>query len=859
MRFPWSLLLIITLLCGLSLHYTVNNLGFNTNTAAMLSPDLPFQKNRHRIEQAFPQDASTFIMVVDGKTPEQTSQAAEKLATQLKQQSTIFESVYIPTDNAFFRQQALLFLDLDELDALAKKLTDAQPFIGHLAQNYNLNGLFEIIRLAFEQKEQVSPATLNPLLTAIDASISYRLDGQSRHLSWQSLLAENKLNTDSKRTLVIARPKFDFSDILSADDAYRATHETSNAIMAENPAVRIRITGETALEHEELESVSKGALWSGLLSLTLVCVSLWLGFRSFKLLLVTFIALIMGLILTAGFATLTVGHLNIISVAFAVLYIGLGVDYATHINLRYRECKTEGMNNNDAIKDSVNNIGFSLFLCAFTTAIGFLAFIPTDYAGVSELGIISSGGMFIGLGLSISLVPALLALMPVEHSKPIASSKIAEYFTSVPFRYAKGIRIVSIVLALASGFALTQLDFDSNPINLRDPASESVITIKELLKSNTESPFALTALTSNLGQAETLAAEFKKLPSVHETFTLASFVADNQDMKLDVIEELGLILGAQLERFNQPLTPNNQKEALIRFADTLQKAIAAPHAALAPTIPETLLAHIQAYLAFADAKADPAFEYSQLERNILGLLPYTMHRLNTSLTAKAYGLDDLPPDITQHWISASGLYKVLITPAKNQNNPKNLKRFVAETTAVDNTLSGLPVADQASGDAVVKAFIEAFGGALVAIILLLLVLLRSLKQTLLIIGPLLLASMLTGAANVLLNNPFNFANIIALPLLMGLGIDSSIHITHRLHGHWSEAADLLKSSTARGVFFSSLTTLCSFSSLAFTSHRGTASMGLLLAIGISFTLICTLVVLPAFSGKKHKPEVNNVF
>ena len=849
-RFPWTLLLITTLVCGVSLHYTINNMGFNTNTAQMLSPDLPFQKNRLRIEQAFPKDAAAFLLVVEGDTPEETSQAASLLAQQLSRHHDSFESVYIPTDNPFFRQEALLFLNLDELDDLAKKLTDAQPFIGHLAQNYNLAGLFEIIRLALEETDQTLPMDLSPLLKAIDDTIVHRLNGQPQHLSWQNLLAENRLNTESKRTLVIAKPKLIFTEIMPADNAFKVAHQISRAIMAENPAVRIRITGETALEHEELESVGAGAVFSGLLSLFLVCTSLWLGFRSFKLLFVTFVALVMGLILTAGFATLSVGHLNIISIAFAVLYIGLGVDYATHICLRYRECKAEGMDNENAIKDSVNNIGFSLFLCALTTAIGFLAFIPTDYAGVSELGVISSGGMFIGLGLSLSIVPALLTLMPLTHPKPFAASKMASRFATLPFRHAKGIRFLSVILALASGFALTGLKFDSNPINLRDPSSESVSAIKELLKSQTDSPFALTGLANSLSDAEALAAKLQKLPSVHEAITLNSFVAEDQDEKLYVIEELDLILGAQLKHFDQPLAKDDPKEALAKFAETLQNAISArqPRAPLDDL--RTLLARIQSYTQFANRQPDPAGEYAQLEENILGLLPYTMRRLSTSLSAKPYGLEDLPSYLTEHWVSPSGLYKILITPAKDQNKLKNLKEFVAEVQSVDDTVSGLPVADQASGKAVVNAFIEAFSGALVAIILLLFLLLKSLRQTALVIGPLLLASLLTGATNVLLDNPFNFANIIALPLLMGMGVDSSIHIVHRLHSGWSDAAGLLQSSTARGVFFSSLTTLCSFSSLAFTRHLGTASMGLLLAIGISFTLFCTLIVLPAFSSKK---------
>ena len=179
-----------------------------------------------------------------------------------------------------------------------------------------------------------------------------------------------------------------------------------------------------------------------------------------------------------------------------------------------------------------------------------------------------------------------------------------------------------------------------------------------------------------------------------------------------------------------------------------------------------------------------------------------------------------------------------------------MKQFVEQIKTVDNAVSGLPIANEAGGSAVVKAFLQAFGGAFIAITLLLLVIYRSFKHTALVIAPLMLAALLTGATNVLLDNPFNFANVIALPLLLGMGIDSSILIMHRLHFNKNEDENLLHSSTTRGIIFSSITTLCSFSSLSFTHHQGMASMGLLLSIGLFFTVICSLIVLPAWSGKR---------
>ncbi|MDD1605272.1 MAG: MMPL family transporter, partial [Methylococcaceae bacterium] len=671
--FPWTLLIVSLLLCSGTAYYVYNHLTVNTNTAEMLSPDLPFQQNQQRIDNAFPQDAATTILVVESNTPEETAQAAIKLAALLSKEKQTFESVYIPTENAFFQQHALLYLDQADLETLAKKLTDAQPFIGHLAQNYSLDGLFEIITLALNQHDQSLPMDLNPLLLAMDNNLTQQLNGQAQALSWQTLLADNKLNAEAKRIIVIAKPKLHFDTMLPAELAQNAAHAAANAVMSDNPAVKIRITGEPALEHEELASVTTGAELAGLASLILVFVVQWVGFKSLKLLIITYIVLVMGLVFTAGFASITVGHLNIISIAFASLYIGLGVDYAVHICLYYRERRVRGYNNQDSIYHSMSGVGSSLFLCALTTALGFLAFIPTDYSGVSELGIISGGGIFIGLLISVTVLPALLCILPVNNPKPIKSAFAPQWIVTFPFHYSTTIRIVSILLGIGSCVVLTNLTFDSNPINLRDPNSESVSTIKELLKSKNDSPFAVTGLANSLDEANKIAAEMSKLPAVHDTITLSSFVAENQEEKLAIIDDLNLMLGNQLKNFNATLNNNDQKAALIKFNAELKKAIAekSPNAPIATL--QQLQQRIDAFLIQADSSPNPAASYSQLEKNMLGLLPFTMERLRTSLTANEFGLNDIPAEIKSHWLSANGLYRILINPEKDQNDPDNLK------------------------------------------------------------------------------------------------------------------------------------------------------------------------------------------
>ena len=851
LRFSWLVILLFIAISAASVDYTINNLGINTDTSTLLSQDLPFQKNRIRWEQEFPQDADNILLVVDAPTAEQTSIAANELAKKLSANQQLFEHVYIPDDNEFLKQQGLLYLEIDELDDLATKLADAQPFIGHLSKNYHLHGLLDILGTALENTDSGLPVDLNPLLTEIDQSL-LAVQAQKVHfLSWQKLLDVNQSSDrNTLRSIVSAKPIADFNSLQPAKHSLDFAREIIQQIQLKDPQVTIRMTGKIALGEDEMRVLAEDTVYSGLFAFALVIIVLLVGLRSIKIVLCTLIVLIIGLILTAGFATIAVGHLNVLSVAFAILYIGLGVDFAIHICLCFRECWEDRMTSEEAIQKSVRILGSSLFLCALTTSIGFFAFIPTDYEGVSELGLISGGGMFVGLITSLTLLPALLKVFSIKQMPQKQASTLPCFICTFPFKYAKAIRYTSVLLAVAATFSLNYVYLDSNPINLRDQNSQSVRAFKDLLQSKYRSPFVLIGLSDSLEKAESLAKQVKQLPSVNKAITLNSFVAKDQAEKLEIIEDLDIVLGADLDSFNRPLDKADSRQGLLNLQTKINLALANPISNASPELLQKIQQDITAFIHSADAMTSPEASYQQLETSLLRLLPFTMQQLSSSLLAYEYELEDIPVPIKQNWVSQSGIYKVIIDPKKDLNIAENLTEFATDVQSIDNSVTGLPVSDLAAGAVISKVFVQAFSTAFIIIFIVLLLLLRNLRNSLLVMWPLLLAGLLTAAANVLLNNPFNFANIIALPLLMGMGVDSGIHIMHRLHSGLEKGEHLLQTSTARGVFFSSLTTLLSFTSLAFTNHQGIASMGLLLAIGISFTLICTLIVLPAFSPQK---------
>lgn len=847
-RYAWLLVISTLLLSSLSLYYVKDHLGVNNNSAEMLSPDLPFQKDTKRFDTAFPQNADTIIFIVEAATPEETAIASKQLLNSLKNSSHYFESSYIPEDNAFFRQQALLYLSPEELEKLASNLTDAQPFIGYLTQNYSLTGLFTILTQALEQQDSVISQSLPALLNSINQAIINTIRNQSYHVSWQTILNPSKLANKTRR-IVIAKPKRDFHSMMPAAAAVKKAREITAQLSANMANLKIGITGDVVLQHEELESIGDGAVLSGIGSFILVFLILFRCFHSFKLLFATIITLLIGLSLTAGFAAIAIGHLNVISISFAALYIGLGVDFAIHVCLHYREGIAQKHSHFIAIKKALHSVGFSLFLCALTTSIAFFAFVPTDYKGVSELGLISGVSMFISLGLSLVFLPALLSLLNLKKAHAFENSNQTSWIKTVPLRYKKTIRSISILLAIACLFAIPYITFDSNPVDMRNPNSPSVIAFKNLLKSTTDSPYALNALCKNIEETHSLVQKLKQLPTVSNTVTLTDLVPSDQEDKLFTIEDLNMILGPQLSQFDSTLAPSDTPKVLSEFQNTLSSVLKNNQSGISAEILQALSHSIGQYQAALQQSTDPAQLNKRLDDSILGLLPHTISTLSQSLTAYEFNLDSLPDYIRNQWLSPTGIYRVMILPKQDLNIPANLKQFALDVQSVAPAAVGLPVGDLASGQAVVNAFKMAFSFSFALITILLLLILKSLYKTLLVLGPLILASLLTCSVNVLLGIPFNFANIIALPLLLGMGVDSGIHIMHCLHEQLEDNQHILQSSTARGVMFSSITTMSSFISLALIPHFGIASMSITLAVGISFTLICTLIVLPAFSNK----------
>ena len=864
-RFALWFVLLGSIITVALLYYTANNLGMNTDTAEMLSESLPFRRNYSAFKKAFPQYDDAMLIVIDADTPEVVQDASTALAAQLQQRTDLFLLVYLPGSDSFFQKHGLLYLNLTELNDMADNLATIQPLLGRLTRDQSLRGLFSMLAVGVDAMMEGEDLDLAPVFDRIQDAVEASLAQRHYALSWQELMLGAELAPDDSQRLILVKPRLDYAKLLPAETAMKALrHMAKELHLSEDHGVTVRITGDAALEYEELLSVTRGAGMAGILALIMVTIVLVLGLGSPRLVFTSLVTLIMGLIWTASFAAAAVGHLNLISVAFAVLYIGLSVDYAIHFCLRYKELIQQSTSHASALQQTASDVGSSLVLCSITTAIGFYAFIPTVFEGVAELGLISGTGMFISLIANLTLLPALLSLMPLSvkglESK-VEGKRVFAEFMNLPTVHARSIRIGALLLGLGALLLLPYVTFDNNPMNLRDPESESVIAFRELLAQSRNSPWTLTVLAATREDAARYADRLSELEPVEMSVTLDTFVPTDQDEKLSIIEEIGLIVGPELLQNNSGSEPSTAEQiaAIQAFSLTLEKFIGSSTNSSNTNAGRRLYHGLNRFLNNLEAQDLAGQEQilKNLQISLLGSLPTRLKALDTSLEAERVSKEDLPENLREHWVSKDGTYRVTAFPREDLNEDAALRRFVAAVHSVAPDAIGFPVIYLEAGDAVVKAFQQAFLLSLFAITVLLLILFRPKSDALPVLLPLLLAGALTGAASVLFHIPFNFANIIALPLLLGIGVDSGIHMVHRMRTAPPSSGQILQTSTARAVLYSALTTICSFGNLAVSPHRGMASMGILLTIGIGFTLLCILVVLPALMVSGTKPATED--
>lgn len=850
-RRRWLVLVTAAILTVAGVAAAAHLFRINTDVERLIDPSVPWRQDEIAFEKAFPQRTNLVAAVIDGATPEIAEEAAARFADALKTHRSEIETVYRPDGGPFFDRNGLLLMSQQELEQTTQRLIEQQGLLGPLAADPSLRGVMRVLSLGVKGVKS-GDAKIDDLaqpMTQIDDTLRKVLAGERARMSWQTLLAGGKTQVTDTRKFVMIQPVLDYNALEPGREATQLIRRIAAEQNIDSAhGLRIRLTGPVAVADDEFATLADDAFLNYSLTTAAIVLFLALALHSAPLVVAVLITTFAGLVVTAALGLAMVGELNPISVAFAALFVGLGIDFGIQFAVRYRADRYETGDCDTAIRAASRGVGWSLTLAAVSLLAGFFAFLPTKFRGVSELGLIAGVGMIVAYLFSLTLLPALIAVFNPRGEKRAVETTWMAGVDHWIIEHRKWVLIFVGLITVAGIPLLLKLPFDSNPMHLRSPKVESIATYLDLIKDPATSPNTIDVLAPDVAAVPALSQRLLKLDTVAEVHSIDTFVPRDQDQKLATIQETAQLLAPALNPSRRPPPPTDADNVkALRETAAALKTIAGgsePGNKAADRLSATLET-----LASAPAEKREAASVA-----LTTDLKTLMSRLSGLLDPKKITLDNLPKQLKAEWVTADGRARIEVHPKGDSNNDEVLRRFAKEVQTVDPHATGAPIATTESSYTILGAFVQAGITALVLIFIILSVALRKPWDVAMTLGPLVLATLWTLMALKVIGMPLNFANIIALPLMLAVGV--AFHIYYVIAWR-AGVVDMLASSLTRAIFFSALTTGTAFGSLMLSSHPGTASMGELLALSLFFTLLAAFFVVPAFLGPPPKqPDAN---
>lgn len=851
-KLVWAAILIIT---ALALFYSVQNFSINSNTEDLIRQDTAWKKIHTEWVDAFPHMTHITFVVLTGESVAKVNAVSRELESILNENDEYFENVFAPNNLEFLDKHAFLYLQQDELDDLITQLAEAQPLLTALKVDPNLRGIFNLLIEALDSKEALAES-FEKIADVLATTAEKLNQGIEQPITWRDqLVAGNVEDAASYYNIIFVKGKANFEDRLPNALILSSIRESIEKLgQPQLDQVTIRLTGQTPLDHGEISSAIESAQLAGTIAMVLLIIVLIFGVRSLRVIVATYLSMLIGLIWTTAYALLSVGQFNTISIIFLVMFIGLGVDFAIHLCLRYQESLAH-YKKIQAIEFTSSDIGSAITLCAISSAMGFLAFVPTEYTGLAELGIISGGGMFIALVVSLTLIPAFFTLVDKQPLPLRPQPGIAQFSANIS-QHRGPIIVITLIITLIAAFIAKDAYFDYSTLALKDQDSEAMQTFYELQENKAVTAFSISYVAENTRDAKNIKKRLQDLEVVSEVITSEDYLPTNQTEKLITLEDADLVLGSTFYAATnkEPFSQENRLLLSQKLIESIDLTLSLHNQNESVLLSLKRLREQLSNLIVSEEAPNRLLLYDRL---VIGDMEKQLDWLQQALKVTELALSDLPPELYSRLFSDDGRQLVSILPVGDISSLQVLEKFVNQVTAVTGKATGRPIAELGIGEIVLSSFKDAVLYAILAIALVLVISLRSITDTILVFIPLFLTTVLTLATSVLTDLPLNMANVIVVPLIFGLGVDNGIHVVKRYHQS-QNLHDLITSSTPRAVLLSTLTTLGTFGALSFSSHQGIFSIGILLTCALSYQLILTLIVLPALLSffSRPRPEPN---
>jgi hopanoid biosynthesis associated RND transporter like protein HpnN len=855
-------------LFGVCVYYTILHLQFSTNRNDLVGSDKPYHKNFLEFKKEFP-GQDDIAAVVESEDPEKNRQFVERLGAKLDKETNLFKEVFYKGDLKMLGPKALLFLDQESLQDLQKMLAEYRPFIAQFAKATNLNSLFQLVN------NQISSQMLKPQQGGPDPEIDALMKGLPAlqriiDLGTDAIhrpgiapspgvtaLFDAGPEAQAQEYITFAKGRFYLVNVRTGreEDNERAVQRMRELVAEtqhEVPGVNVGVTGEPVLEFDEMLQSQRDTTVACVISLIGSALIFIYGYRETGRPIKAMLSLIVGLGYTMGYTTLTVGHLNILTITFLPMLIGLAIDFGVHLITRYEEELRHGRSEKLSLEKAMVNTGLGIITGAFTTAGAFFAMGFTDFKGIQEMGIISGGGLLICLVPMMTMLPVLLLRGRQNKMDEVATPKIDRRAQLEKMWLDRPFAVIGITLALCivSAVKFPKVYFDYNLLNMQSKGLPSVQFERKLIDSAGKSVLFAAVVATNAEEAVELEKRIAKLPTVATNDAMSQYITGNQQPRLEIIGQIKRDL-AGLRFLPMDTEPVN--------IDALSLTLYGLHGYLGLALSE-IEEHNETQLADqvkAIRNSIEEFRHAMQtgDRKIVSrrLAAYqqalfkdlqdTFRTLRTQDNSSPLTIKDLPPALRDRFVGVTGKQLIQVYPKGNVWERKAQEEFVNELRTIDPKVTGTPVQLLEYETLLKNSYIQAAFYSLIAIILMVFLHFKNISSVILALIPVAIGTIWMVGMMGWTGIPFNPANIMTLPLVIGIGVTNGIHILNRFAEEQNPG--ILAKSTGKAVLVSALTAIAGFGSLIPAKHQGIASLGAVMSVGIATCMIAALTFLPA--------------
>jgi hopanoid biosynthesis associated RND transporter like protein HpnN len=886
-RAPRTVLAVSAAVALVSAYAFYTRLEYRTQRSDLMNPKKDYQQRWRQYLAEFGDD-DDMVVVVEGADRARMVAAVEHLAAAVRRQPGLFDRLFYKVDLRHLRNRALLFLPSDQIQSIQDNLQRMGPLlngpIGPLA--WKGLTLVNLLKQARERAGKIDPsAPLDPadeqfltqLLAVVRSAAASLGDPAAYHNPWDSLLARPPQQQDllaepqyffagdGSLAFLLVRPVKEAESFTPALKSVAALREAIAAARPEFPELKLGLTGLPVLETDEMDASNRDSNLAGWLALGGVALLYMVVYRGFRYPIVTVVSLLAGTLWAMGWLTLTVGHLNILSASFAVMLIGIG-DYGVLCVTHYEDGRRAGRGVLDAILHMTADAGPAILTAATSTALSFFAAMLADFQAVAELGWIAGCGVLLCGFACFTVLPAwlyvtdrratvgsgLAVITPDgERIQPVIGTQHSALSTQVwlPFLarrprwvLAGGLAVVA-VLAVYAG----RVGYDHNLLNMQDQTLESVVWERKLIDRTAGTSWCALSVAASPEEALALKARYEKLPEVSRVAEVASLVPADQDRKLGQVRDVQERLRGLPAR-GSAITPLPYRPGDLHKEINFLIGALGPQA---PVSPQPILEKLLRSL--AELRDHPVLRtgavaqqrLDEFGRRLAGDLLEDLHRLRDVSSPGRITLDELPAALRERFTGKSGKWLVQAYAHEGLWDIEPLQHFVQQARTVDPEATGKPFGTLEGLKSMQQGFAWAGAYALAVIVAVLWADFRTARHTLLALAPLAVGVVMTLGVMGVCGVPLNPANMIALPLIVGVGVDNGVHVLHDYRARSRNRSYVLAASTGRGIAVSAVTTVLGFGTLMIASHRGLFSLGLVLALGVTFCMVAALVLLPA--------------